>query len=188
MTRCQRAQITHIVLGSIKISGSAQTARPYLLIPLIIKVMQASANVNTANCGLVIRSRGRNYGAIHIDQLSMTPKPFEVVVGASGFRKYMDEEVAIVHQHPVGGIETFQTDGKFPHLFQLLRDLIRNSMSLTGICRRADDEVIGKGCHLAEVEDTYVGSFFRLRRPGGNQPIGRLLQLFGPLDAGGAVR
>ncbi len=81
----------------------------------------------------------------------MPPEPFQIVVGARRFRENVNNEVAIIHQHPIGGVKPFQAYWKLSYLLQLFGDLIRNGMSLARIARRTYDEVVGKRRNLAQV-------------------------------------
>lgn len=83
----------------------------------------------------------------------MTPEAFEIVVGAGGFREDMDDEIAVIHENPLGGIIAFDARRQLAGRLQLFSDLVCDGVGLAGVGNRADDEEIGEGGDLAKVED-----------------------------------
>ncbi len=83
----------------------------------------------------------------------------------------MHEEIAIVHEDPFGGIETFPTDGKLAHFLQSSVDFVGDGLRLPGIGRGADDEVIGERRDFPEVQDLQVDCFPGFSRFCGRRPV-----------------
>jgi hypothetical protein len=56
----------------------------------------------------------------------------------------VDDEIAVIHQYPLGSVVALKTDRQLAHFLELFPDLVGDGMRLPRICNRADDEEIGK--------------------------------------------
>src|ERR1700758_5133378 len=65
--------------------------------------------------------------------LRVAPQPFEVVIHARLLRKNVDQEIAVIHQHPFGVLVAFDACRVLALLFQRLLDLIRDRLDLPGV-------------------------------------------------------
>jgi hypothetical protein len=104
----------------------------------------------------------------------VAPEPFQVVVAPRILGENVHHEISVIHQDPFRGIVTLDADRQLTHLLQLFLDLIANGMALPGIRNSTEDEKVSERGDLAEIEDTYVGSFLRLRCIRGRAPVGYL--------------
>ncbi len=83
----------------------------------------------------------------------------------------MHQQVAIIRQHPLALIVSFETNRQFTRvLLEPLSHLVGDGLHLPLVRARADDEGIGEGSDPGEIENFNVDSFFRFRRSHGNQP------------------
>ena len=88
----------------------------------------------------------------------------------------MDDEVAVVHQNPFGGIIAFHADRQFSRFLQLLSNFIGNRMALPCIGNGTDQEVIGERSDFSKVENSQVKSFLGFGCARGNQPVREFLR------------
>jgi len=79
----------------------------------------------------------------------VSPEPLEIVVGTGFLEKDMDDEVAVVHQDPLGVLIPFHADRQIPAVLELEVNFVRNGLVLPDIRTGADDEIIGEGCDFA---------------------------------------
>lgn len=68
-----------------------------------------------------------------IDRFGVTPEALELVISPGGFGKDMDEEIAVIHQNPFGGIVALDADRKLAGLLQLLFDFVADGAALARI-------------------------------------------------------
>ena len=110
-----------------------------------------------------------------------TPEAFQSVVFAGLGRENVDQQVAVIGQHPFGLAVPFDIGGQLAGLmFQAQSDLVADGLHLFLIAAGADDEVVGEGGDAGEVEDYQVGGLFGFGCAGSDQPGGR-----GGLSSGG---
>ena len=76
----------------------------------------------------------------------------------------MDDELRIIHQDPLSLPVTLYVVGGFSNVLQSDFDLVGDRMNLGSRAARANDEVIGKGRHLPEIQNDEIE---RLLVPGG---------------------
>jgi len=82
----------------------------------------------------------------------------------------MDQQIAVVRQHPFGIGEALHADRILAVQLQLLRDLFRDSLNLFRIRPGADHEKVGEGSYIAQIQHTNVDRFFRFSGMDGSQP------------------
>ena len=70
----------------------------------------------------------------------------------------MDDEVAVIDQHPFGVVVTFQADGSFAPGFEIVADGIANSLDLPLVRTAAEDKIISERGYFPKVEDADIGS------------------------------
>lgn len=98
----------------------------------------------------------------------------------------MNQQVAVIGEHPLGLVVTLDAVGQLSELmFELQPDFIANGLDLALIGAGADDEIVGEGGDTGEIENLYVGGFLGFGGADGDEPGGRFS--FGPgifLDVG----
>jgi hypothetical protein len=100
-----------------------------------------------------------------------TPEAFQSVVFAGLGRENVDQQVAVIRQHPFGLAVPFDIGGQLAGLmFQAQTDFVADGLHLPLISAGADDEVVGESGDAGEVEDYQVGGLFGFGCAGGNQP------------------
>ena len=82
----------------------------------------------------------------------------------------MDNEVAVIDQDPLGVVITFQADGPFAPLFEILADSIADSLYLALVGAAAEDKVIRKRGYFAKVEDADIGGLLGFSGAYGSEP------------------
>jgi hypothetical protein len=82
----------------------------------------------------------------------------------------VDQEVAVIHQDPLGILISLDADRPLALFFQFLADRIANSLDLARVGSVADDEVVGEGCYSAQIENSNVLCFSRFGGADGCQP------------------
>jgi len=82
----------------------------------------------------------------------------------------MDQQIAVVRQHPFGISEAFHADRILAAQLQLLRHLFRDSLNLFRIRTGADHEKVGEGSHLTQIQHTNVDGFLRFSGADSSQP------------------
>ena len=97
-----------------------------------------------------------------LDGLGLTPEALEIVQAAGFFLEDVDDEVAEVHQHPLGVVVPLQMEWQVPSPLKLGGNLVADGLGLARVCRGADDEVVGKGGLVPQIQDLDVGCFLRL--------------------------
>jgi hypothetical protein len=84
----------------------------------------------------------------------------------------MHQEVAEVHQNPLGGFVAFHAVRHVASGLQSCPYLIRDRLALLGVIARANDEIIRKGGDTVQVENLDVDGLFRIGRSNCGQPTG----------------
>jgi hypothetical protein len=82
----------------------------------------------------------------------------------------MDQEVAIIGEHPFGLVMTLHAAGQFARVFELQADFLANSLHLFGIVAGANDEVIGERCDAGQIQNLDVFGLFRFSGAYRNEP------------------
>lgn len=90
------------------------------------------------------------------DILGVAPEALQVVIFPSLFREHMNNEVAIVGQHPFSVLESFHAGGELLAFGELLADFLADGLDLPGIRPGADYEEISERGNLAQVENAYI--------------------------------
>ena len=98
----------------------------------------------------------------------------------------MDQQVAVVGQHPLGLVITFDADRQLARLlFELEPNLIADGLNLTLVVPGTNDEEVGERSNTRQIEDFDVGGFLGLGGADSDQPRGGFVRLFpGFLDVG----
>jgi hypothetical protein len=73
----------------------------------------------------------------------------------------MDQEIAIIGEHPFGLIVAFHAVGQFAGLFELQADFLADGLHLLGIVAGTDDEKIGERSDAGKVQDLDIFGLFR---------------------------
>ena len=93
----------------------------------------------------------------------------------------MDQQVAVIGQHPLGLVVTLDADGQFAGLLlQLEADFIADGLNLARVGAGRDDEEIGKRSDAAEVQNLDVSGFLGFGGADGNEPCGGGLDVYAP--------
>ena len=83
----------------------------------------------------------------------------------------MDQQVAVVGQHPLRLVVTFDAEGQFARLLlQLKADFVADGLNLPLVGAGANDEKVGERSDAGEVQNLYVGSFLGFGGADRNQP------------------
>ena len=85
----------------------------------------------------------------------------------------MNQQVAVIRQHPFALIVSFQTNRQFARLFfQPQSHLVGDGLNLPLVRARTDDEGIGERGNSPKIENFDVDGFLRLCRAHGKKPGG----------------
>src|SRR3954451_14968399 len=115
-----------------------------------------STSIGRVYGGLVHRSGCGNLFAPFQDG-GIGPEPFKVVVAPDLVEEYVDDEVAVVEQHPLGVGEALDADGRWPvDRLYLSLDLLGDGLDLPAVVPAGDHEGVGDRQHTADVEDDSV--------------------------------
>ena len=99
------------------------------------------------------------------------PEAFETVIFASLGREDVDEQVAVIGQHPLGLAVAFDVVRHLAGvILQAEADLVADGLHLLRIGAGADDEVVGERGDTCEVQDYDVGGLLGFGCADGNQP------------------
>ena len=83
----------------------------------------------------------------------------------------MDEQVAVIGQHPFGLAIALDVGGKLAgFVLQAQSDFVADGLHLLLVRARTDDEVVGECGDTGEVKDYDLGGLFRFGCADGNQP------------------
>ena len=109
----------------------------------------------------------RNYGCYGLagvkplrgfDGFGLVPEALEIVEEPGFFLEDMYDEVAEVHQYPLGVVVPLYTERQVPSPLELEGNLVANGLGLARVGRRADDEEVGEGSPFTQIQDPDVGS------------------------------
>lgn len=84
----------------------------------------------------------------------------------------MDQEIAVIAQHPFALFVSFDARRQFAAPLHLLADFVGDGLSLTRVCARADHKVVGETGDAREIQNSDVGGLFFLSGPNGDLPPG----------------
>lgn len=73
----------------------------------------------------------------------------------------MDHEVAVVDQNPLGVFVTLQAGGVFAVALELLGDFVADGLDLARVGAGGDEEIVGEGGCLADVQNGNVTCLLR---------------------------
>jgi len=82
----------------------------------------------------------------------------------------MDEEVAIVAQHPFALFVPFHAVRQFAAFLELQADFVDYGLVLACIGAGADDEIVSETGDCGQIQDADVGGLLCLRGADGNSP------------------
>jgi len=89
----------------------------------------------------------------HVESGHVSPKPLKVVVISSLFGEDVDDEEAVVHQHPAEGISAFDAVWLRPSGFrQCLFHPIHDGSDLTSVAAGGHDKPVGDGKDPTHIE------------------------------------
>lgn len=83
----------------------------------------------------------------------------------------MDQEVAVIHQNPIGLFVAFRADREFAECFKLAVNFVAYGLTLPGIACGTDDKEVSEGGDLSQVENAEVSSFFGFGGPNSGRPV-----------------
>ena len=86
-----------------------------------------------------------------IDRIQCIPRP-QPIRDNRRLRPLVREQGTTRRQDPFSVVITFQADGNFTPIFQLVIDLITDRLVLAGIGTGADEEIIGKAGDFSQIE------------------------------------
>jgi hypothetical protein len=72
-------------------------------------------------------------GRIQIHGLSMTPEPFQLIIGSGRIGEDVNQEISVVHKNPFGGGVSFHAEGQFARGFEISVDFVTNRLPLPGV-------------------------------------------------------
>jgi len=84
----------------------------------------------------------------------------------------MDQEVAVIAQHPLALFIAFDARRQFSAPFELLADLVGDGLILARVRTRADHKIIGETGDAGEVQNSDVGCLLFLGGPNRDAPPG----------------
>jgi hypothetical protein len=115
------------------------------------------------------------------DILRVPPEPLQVIVRPGIRQKDVDDKVAVILKDPFPVVITFDADGKFAAIFQLVVNLVADGLILAGVRSGANQEKIGETGDLAQVERDQILRLLGLGSTCGCDPIrfNRLCRFFG---------
>ena len=88
---------------------------------------------------------------LELDGLRVAPEAFEVVILAGFFGKYVNQEVAVIEQHPFGVLVAFDALWALAQFAELRFDLVGDRLDLPGVRAATDDEKVGEGSDFAKI-------------------------------------
>ena len=83
----------------------------------------------------------------------------------------MDDEIAVIAEHPLALAVAFDAHGTFAAFLQLQGDFIGDGLDLAGIGAGANDEKICERRDLCKVQYFYLGGFFRFGGAHRSEPV-----------------
>jgi hypothetical protein len=102
--------------------------------------------------------------------LGVAPETLQVVISPCFLGKNVDHQVAIIHQHPLRVPIAFDAGGIVAELLELQLDLVRDGLNLASIAASADDEVVGEGADLSDIQRDDVTGLLRVSGSDGCEP------------------
>ena len=83
----------------------------------------------------------------------------------------MDQQVAVIGQHPLGLVIALDAGGQFAGLVLLLEaDFVADGLNLARVGAGGDHEEIGERSDASKVQDQDVGGFLGFGGADGNEP------------------
>jgi hypothetical protein len=103
----------------------------------------------------------------------VAPETLQAVILAGFGREDVDQQVAVIGQHPFGLVVTLDADGQLAGLLlQLEADFVADGLNLARVGAGRDDEEIGERGDAGEVQNQDVGGFLGFGGADGNEPGG----------------
>ena len=113
----------------------------------------------------------------HIDFLGFGPQAVDVVVRADGMMEHVDDDVSQINQDPSSTLRALHSVGLNSLAFEVVQNGICDRTDLSVRRRAADENVVGVGDELLDVEDREIG---RLLVEGNLcDPVGELKGVYG---------
>src|SRR5262245_51045582 len=105
-------------------------------------------------------SGGHDVGDLNL--LGRTPQTLEVVEEPRTFAEDMHDERAVIEQHPLRRLVAFAVSQAHFVVRELLFDFVADRLHLARAEARAEQERVGKGTELPEVEQRHGSGLFVL--------------------------
>ena len=100
----------------------------------------------------------------------IAPEALQIVVGSGFFGKNIDYVFAVVHQNPFGVGIAFHARRNVAVLLQIFFNFVGDGLVLLGIRAAANDQGIGEGGHVAQVEHANIFCLFGFGGMDGGKP------------------
>lgn len=98
----------------------------------------------------------------------VSPDSFQIIEQAVFFGKYVNNQIAIIHQNPAGGLVAFNLSAGTAGFSKLLLHTVRHSLNLTGVLSIGNNKIIGQNRNLMDINDLDILSFFFFQCPDGD--------------------
>src|SRR3954453_473223 len=89
----------------------------------------------------------------YLHPFGVPPKPLEILIAACAVQEHVDDQITVVLQNPFRIVIAFKAYRDVTPIFQLMVNLITDSLILAGVGAGADEEIIGKAGDLSQIED-----------------------------------
>jgi hypothetical protein len=89
-----------------------------------------------------------------------SPQLFETVVGAFSGGEDVDNDVTVVYQYPARLADALAVQRRCTFFIECVKESISDSFGLALASGRTNDEVIGNGCQIVDVEQDDIVSLF----------------------------
>ena len=107
------------------------------------------------------RPDGRIIDRREVAPSGISPETSEIVEIAGVAVEKMNDEIAVIEQHPLGGVVAFDADrAAIRARFELFVDLVSDRLNLPLVRAACDNEKFGKAGELAQIEPDDVERLF----------------------------
>jgi len=89
----------------------------------------------------------------------MAPQPIEIVEPTHRLIKDMNDDIGKIHEHPVAALYPFDRERSDPFVDSILLEALRYALDLPVGTPGTNDEIVGNGCELMNVQDDQVAGF-----------------------------
>lgn len=96
--------------------------------------------------------------------LSVAPDSLQIVEQTVLLGEHVDDDVAVVHQDPVGGLVALDLLHIAACLVELFLHVVHHGLHLVGVASAADDEVVCQHRYVLDIDDPDILPLFVLQR------------------------